>query len=387
MDNAMCLWFLLTGYRFYRPQLSSFFTTFPIRPVFLLPLHKSAAPRLSYWCRPHRSKEHRPIVFIHGLGVGLIPYVFWLSTIPKDVGILMVEFIPVSGRITTELAPTPELCDMISACIEQQREENPSPAPGQPGSWDDFVLIGNSYGTLIMPELLRRPNLAPRVAASVLIDPVSMLLHLPDVAYNFTRRQPRRSIRGRPGYGNEWQIWWASSTDAGTAYTLARRFCWRQGIMWREMLMPSLQAAENGTLTRTATSSRGMRSTVILGGEDCVTAPKEVASYVFSGRADWTPADEEDWKNYKWTGQEELELLYLDGKDHGQGIMVLSPPPEIAKVITEYCRRNDGFKVQMLGWYEQGGREAGPGSPISADGHETGGIELDKMKMNEGSMS
>lgn len=350
----MALYLLTQGYRYYKQPFSTFFKVFPVRLVNLLPFTHSAADGMSYWYRPHKSTTKRPIVFIHGLGVGLIPYMFWLHTIPKDVGILAVEMLPISSRVTTyPLSPTPELCEMIVKCVAQQRASQPAPGSGERGTWDDFVLIGNSYGTLLMGQLLQRADFAPRVAATILIDPVSLLLHLPDVAFNFTRREPTPSIRGRTGHGNEWEIWWASATDAGTAYTLARRLCWRESLMWREMLTPSLRNVEagyyaSGSPEETAVFGNGvqvgMRSTVILGGEDCVTAPKSVASYVYSGDVRWSSDDIEIWKRYEWTGKQELELMFLDGKDHGQGIMVPFPHKPIQNVIETYCRRDDGFK-------------------------------------------
>ncbi|KAF5487437.1 hypothetical protein CGCS363_v013121 [Colletotrichum siamense] len=353
LDNLMAFYLLTQGYRHYKQPFTTFFKVFPLRFINLIPFRRSAADGMSYWYRPHKSKTQRPIVFIHGLGIGLIPYMFWLRTIPKDVGILAVEMLPIATRVTTyPLQPTPELAEMIAKCVAQQRAAQPAPGKGERGVWDDFVLIGNSYGTLLMPQLLQRADFAPRVAACILIDPVSMLLHLPDVAYNFTRREPTPSIRGRTGHGNEWEIWWASATDAGTAYTLARRLCWRESLMWREMLTPSLRSAETGYYASGSSNEiaifgngiqPGMRSTVILGGEDCVTTPKSVASYVYSGDVRWTLDDIEDWKRYEWSGNEELELMYLDGKDHGQGIMVPFPHKPIASVIEAYCRRDDGF--------------------------------------------
>ncbi|KAK1700489.1 hypothetical protein BDP55DRAFT_743505 [Colletotrichum godetiae] len=354
-DNLMALYLLTQGYRYYKQSVSTFFKVFPVRFINLFPFKQSAASKMSYWYRPHKSATQRPVVFIHGLGVGLIPYMFWLHTIPKDVGILAVEMLPISSRVTTwPLPSTPELCEMVAKCVAQQRASQPAPGVGERGVWDDFVLIGNSYGTLLMGQLLQRADFAPRVAASILIDPVSLLLHLPDVAFNFTRREPTPSIRGRTGHGNEWEIWWASATDAGTAYTLARRLCWRESLMWREMLTPSLRTVEAGYYASGSPEEiaifgngvqAGMRSTVVLGGEDCVTNPRAVASYVYSGDVRWTMDDLESWKQYEWSGTEELELMFLNGKDHGQGIMVPYPYKPIQTVIETYCRRDDGFKA------------------------------------------
>ncbi|KAK2004230.1 hypothetical protein LX36DRAFT_623791 [Colletotrichum falcatum] len=383
LDTLMALYLLSQGYRYYRQPTSAFFKIFPFRFINLLPFTHSATDGMSYWYRPHRSTTKRPIVFLHGLGIGLIPYVFWLHTIPKDVGILAVEMLPISSRVTTyPLASTPELCDMIAKCVAQQRASQPATIPGEKGTWDDFVLIGNSYGTLLMGPLLQRADFAPRVAATILIDPVSLLLHLPDVAFNFTRREPKPSVRGRTGHGNEWEIWWASATDAGTAHALSRRLCWRESLMWREILTPSLRSVESGYYASGSPEEIaifgngvqvGMRSTVILGGEDCVTAPKSVASYVHSGDVRWSLDDLETWKRYQWTGKEELELMFLDGKDHGQSIMVPYPYKPIRMVIDSYCRRDDGFEPfgdKLIG---------GPDGVYSTEGHSTEVIELKRI--------
>lgn len=266
---------------------------------------------------------------------------------PPDVGVLAVEVLPISGRVTTyPLAPTPEFCDMVVSCIAQQRGLAKS-------DWNDFVLIGDSYGTMLTAGLLRHPGISHRIAACVLIDPVSLMLHLPDVAYNFARRKPRPSIRGRPGHGNEWEIWWGSARDAETAHALARRMCWRESVLFRE---EETQYQEPGR------PQVGMRSTVILGSEDCVTHPKAVAQYVTTGTVEWNTTDIEAWKNREWTGRDELELVYLDGKDHGQGIMVPRPDARIAKVILEFCRRDDDFPTPDLEPSESAEAE-GAGAP------------------------
>ena len=41
------------------------------------------------------------------------------------------------------------------------------------------------YGSVITTHLLQDPELSGRIASIVIVDPVSILLHLPDVAYNF----------------------------------------------------------------------------------------------------------------------------------------------------------------------------------------------------------
>jgi predicted alpha/beta hydrolase family esterase len=62
--------------------------------------------------------------------------------------------------------------------------------------YDRFVLVSHSYGSIISPFIITDQILRPKVASALLIGPVTFLLHTPDVAYNFTVRQPRRT--------NEW---------------------------------------------------------------------------------------------------------------------------------------------------------------------------------------
>ena len=97
--------------------------------------------------------------------------------------------------------------------------------------------------------------------------------------------------------------------------------------------MPSMIDAEKGQ------SCKGMRTTVIQGGEDCIAAAKNVAAYVYSGGVTYDYFDIQAWNQYQWSGTEELELVFLDGKDHGQGMMVPRPSKKIRQVIEGYCRR------------------------------------------------
>src|ERR1700688_680280 len=68
----------------------------------LLTTRKSPAKHLTYWHRQHTSKTKLPILFIHGIGIGLYTYVKFLSDInlggtPDDqVGITAIEIMPVS---------------------------------------------------------------------------------------------------------------------------------------------------------------------------------------------------------------------------------------------------------------------------------------------------
>lgn len=137
------------------------------------------------------------------------------------------------------------MCAEIQSILDQQK-------------WARFVLMANSYGTVISAQLLRSQTLNTRIADIVLIDPVPFLLHLPDMAYNFTRRPPQLA--------SEHQLYYFASTDIGAAHTLARRFSWTDSILWKEDL-------------------RGRRWTIILSEIDIIVAADAVGKYLT--RASW----------------------------------------------------------------------------------------------------
>lgn len=93
---------------------------------------------------------------------------------------------------------------------------------------DRVVLISHSYGTGLSAQVLHDPSLAPRIAATLFIDPIPFLLHHPSVAYNFLYRTPKTA--------NEWQLWYFASRDADTARALGRHFHWFENVLFKEEL-------------------------------------------------------------------------------------------------------------------------------------------------------
>jgi hypothetical protein len=93
---------------------------------------------LSYWHRPHVSKSRLPILFVHGIGIGLFPYAKFLAEINNGVddeggqiGIIAIELLPISFRITTEMADRQNMCNAISAIVSQH-------------GWEKCVLVAHS---------------------------------------------------------------------------------------------------------------------------------------------------------------------------------------------------------------------------------------------------
>ena len=62
-----------------------------------------------------------------------------------------------------------------------------------------FVIVSHSYGMVVATYILHDAHLSTRVAATVFIDPIPFLLHLPNIAYNFVYRNPRTANNGSYG--------------------------------------------------------------------------------------------------------------------------------------------------------------------------------------------
>ncbi|KAK8110178.1 uncharacterized protein PG998_006635 [Apiospora kogelbergensis] len=320
-EVASWAYLAIKGFTFYRQPRRTFFSVFPFRPMTLLAPRASASEDISYFCRPHRSKTHRPVLFIHGIGIGVPTYATWLPSIPADIGVVAVEILPASNRICPEAVPPAAFARAVAQIVQQQ-------------GMDDFVLVGHSYGTFMARPLLEHPEVGPRINSLVLCDPVAVLLHLPDVAYNITRRRGRVTP--------EIEIDFGAGRDPMIAYTVCRRFHWPEHILFREDLA-------------------GRRTTAVVAGRDCVLNGPAVASYMHYGRADQTSRNdlaalEHTWTG--WTGRGDIELLYLPDRDHGQSLLLPQLARRISEAIATYAdkRRDPGAAPSLEPKSERGRR-------------------------------
>ena len=184
------------GFDFYRGSIAHSVSIIPPRPQALVATHHSPSHNMSYWYHPHTSQKELPIVFLHGIGVGLYPYMQLLKEVNMGrrnddgkIGILAVEILPISSRITAPVSRKEDMCHQLRSVLHYHGIEN-------------FILVSHSlvipsiksrrathiiyrYGSVISTHLLKTPDLARRISSVILVDPISILLHRPDVVYNF----------------------------------------------------------------------------------------------------------------------------------------------------------------------------------------------------------
>ena len=244
-------------------------------------------------------------MFVHGIGIGLYPYVNFLAElnhfnegndIDGEVGIIAIEVMSVSFRVTSAAIGKDEMCHDILKILKKH-------------GWDKCVLIAHSYGSVISTHLLKTPATASMVGPVLLVDPVSFLLHLPNVAYNFTVRKPRRA--------NEWQLYYFASMDMGVSHTLARHFFWSENILWKSDIQDRLV-------------------TVALSGQDLITNTKAVGHYLVHDRMDMSQDD--SWKEQAWEGRG-LDVLWFEKLDHAQVFDSKTNRRKLVDVVQAYCLR------------------------------------------------
>ncbi len=337
-----------------------------MRPLTLFPTSCSPAKRLTYWYRPHTSRTRRPVVFIHGIGIGLYPYVNFLAELDSclnkgrsgedQVGIIATEIMPVSFRITHTAMGKDEMCEEIQAIIKHHRFEKP-------------VLVSHSYGTVIATQLLKSPTMASQIGPIVLIDPISILLHLPDVAYNFTRRKPERA--------NEHQLYYFGSMDMGVSHSLARCFFWSQNVLWkhdigdrrltvslaeRDLIVDTKSVGSylstynkeltahkkdsaigiaNGNAHEKVISVNGSESTTLhhrSNGYSKGSNPGALSSKLVN-KISQTGHDDAGWKDRTWVGKG-VDLIWFRTLDHAQVFDKSQTRKPLIDAISEYSARS-----------------------------------------------
>ncbi len=300
------------GYKHHTPSARHALLTLPPRPLTLLRSRRSPAAHLSYWHTPHTSKEHLPILFLHAIGVGLQFYLpffaeFKATLQQQGIGLIAIELLPVSSRVTSAL-PSPQITAHEISQILQHH------------NWSRIVLASHSYGSVVATWLLRDPSLASMIGPLLFVDPVAFSFHAPAVPWNFLRRKPRTA--------SEWQLWYFASTDPDVVVTLTRRFDWVANSLWRDEVI------------RKRGSNGSWGCTVVLGGKDIITDVDNLGKYLTRSDqplVEVVETDETSWKERKWTG-EGLEVIWREELNHAEAFDDVQDREMLLDVLETYAK-------------------------------------------------
>lgn len=151
----------------------------------------------------------------------------------------------------------------------------------------NFMLVSHSYGTILSTWLLHSEHLASRISSLILIDPVTILLHHPSVAYKFIHRAPTTA--------NEWQLQYFASRDPDVANLLSRHFFWADNILWKEELA-------------------GKKVGIVISGNDLIVDAPECWRYLTGQERAKNGSGDVVWA--KEGG--DLIVIWCEGLDHAQ---------------------------------------------------------------------
>ena len=134
---------------------------------------------LQYWHRPPKAApslllNKEPIVFVHGVGIGILPYYPFIQQLIDKFGddrdIFLVSLPHIAMRLGEALPSDSQITASIADMLKLH-------------GFEHAHFIGHSFGTAVVSGLIhQQPSL---VWMATLIDPIPFLLDMPDLFVNF----------------------------------------------------------------------------------------------------------------------------------------------------------------------------------------------------------
>jgi len=194
-----------------------------------------------------------PIFFIHGIGVGVLPYCRLVEGMRHlrhpPPAIFLLEIPNISMTMSEHFPTSTETVEAITEILA-----HPAGYSGIDPCWPEARFVGHSYGTIVATWCIKqKPSL---VRGAVLIDPVCFLLFLPTTTRAFVYGVPCSTI--------EHVIDFFMAKDIYIGSTITRHFWWWENILWVEEIPSRL---------------RGSMS-VFLSGRDFIVPSRQVLKHL-----------------------------------------------------------------------------------------------------------
>ncbi|CAI5978517.1 unnamed protein product [Closterium sp. NIES-65] len=165
------------------------------------------------------------VVFIHGLGIGLTPYLAFIHMLLAAFGnkpFIVVELPHLACQLTSA---SPTIEEVSAALVETLCKHG----------YKRVAYVGHSYSTFIAATLLRRHR--SMIAAMSIIDPVCLLLCLPKVLHTFVYSLPGGDHLA--AWIGEAVRWVLCSRELQVARSICRGFSWQEYLVWGDELPPA----------------------------------------------------------------------------------------------------------------------------------------------------
>ncbi|CEG81834.1 hypothetical protein RMATCC62417_15985 [Rhizopus microsporus] len=132
--------------------------------------------KVPYWFRDGNRRK-KPIVFIHGIGGGLMCYITLVAKlVTLDAPIFFIELPFVAMNCVEEVPTAQETVRDIQQMLQRH-------------GCTDAVFVGHSLGTSVISWAVK--YIPKSVASTVFIDPICFMLHYNDICLNFVYRTPK----------------------------------------------------------------------------------------------------------------------------------------------------------------------------------------------------
>lgn len=161
-----------------------------------------------------KTKRELPILFLHGLGIGIGQYMAFLNRLVKhEDGVVILIQPHISADITHQNFLNPphkdEQADSTAALLKRL-------------NMPKVTTLSHSNGTMVLGWLIRKHS--DLCARNILVDPVSFRLWEGSVCYSFIYRRWNTYIEVLLGY--------FVARELGTARTIGRNFQWSDMCLW-----------------------------------------------------------------------------------------------------------------------------------------------------------
>lgn len=247
---------------------------------------------VTYWHKGSQSKES-PMLFFHGISTGWIFYYFLIVNLAGSRPVVLIDLDTIKiNSLVFDMPDENVFVDSVKDICALHFGANAT-----------VSVVGHSFGTILAAWLLRaHPTL---ISHLTLLDPVSLLLGLPDVAFNFLHKAPDRFSAGL--------IRLMASRELTVSHMLHRHFWWYNNILWLEDLPTNLNLV------------------IGLSGQDEITNPKVIMEYVKIFQE--SNAHEHDLAVHAIKRTGEISILYWPHGTHASMLFDTQAQRDISKAI------------------------------------------------------